>query len=365
MKSKSIVAVLNPFPSQPLTFYDHPLGYKNITGYDTVAYSWWRFMNDPTAPPHWLVQFPMVKAAVRAMDTITHYMKNNDNKVIKRFTLTGIALGGWISWLTAAVDKRVEGIVPIAMDFLNFTESFHHQYRAYCGWSYMLKPFYEMNITQELDNPRFSDLVHLVDPLAYNEQYADIAKRIIIYSGDEFFPPDNSRYYFSQLEGTKYLQILPNSDYGFQETKGKYFITFILPFYLRLVENSKEYLPNVSWEMKMTNTSGTIILRTYNVYRVYSYHADTVGGTRRDFRMKIAAGNSSKNNPVKWIKTELWETERYHYRKEMSIPAKGWRAFFIQVVYATKMIVTSEMLIMPDTFPCSDCNGDGCRGTLV
>ncbi|XP_060119671.1 autocrine proliferation repressor protein A-like [Heteronotia binoei] len=206
MQSKSIVAMLNPFPSQPLTFYDHPLGYKNITGYDTVAYSWWRFMNDPTAPPHWLVQFPMVKATVRAMDTITEYMKNKYHIPIERFTLTGISLGGWISWLTAAVDKRVEGIVPVAMEFLNFTESFHHQYRAYCGWSYMLKPFYEMNITQELDNPRFSDLVRLVDPIAYNEQYADTAKNIIILSGDEFFPPDNSRYYFSQLEGTKYLQ---------------------------------------------------------------------------------------------------------------------------------------------------------------
>ncbi|XP_060091308.1 autocrine proliferation repressor protein A-like [Heteronotia binoei] len=346
LQSRSIVAVLNPFPSQPLTFYDHPLGYKNITGYDAVAYSWWRFMNDPTAPPHWLVQFPMVKATVRAMDTITEYMKNKHHKPIERFTLTGISLGGWISWLTAAVDKRVEGIVPVAMDFLNFTESFHHQYRAYCGWSYMLKPFYEMNITQELDNPRFSDLARLVDPLAYNERYADTAKDIIIYSGDEFFPPDNSRYYFSQLEGTKYLQILPNYDYVFQEEKPLIF--FIFPFYV-----------------KLTNTSGTIILRAYNVYRVYSYHADTVGGTRRDFRMEIAAGNSSKNNPVKWIQTELRETERDVYRKEMSMPAKGWRAFFIQVVYPTKMIVTSEMLIMPDTFPCSDCNGDGCRGTLV
>lgn len=108
-----------------------------------------------------------LQATVRAMDTITAYMKKKYRIEITNFTLGGIStvsgcdvpellqfLGfwhlllctgtllhpecqssqivsvaplfflqsGWITWLTAAVDKRVEAIAPVAMDFLNFTE---------------------------------------------------------------------------------------------------------------------------------------------------------------------------------------------------------------------------------------------------
>ncbi|XP_054830449.1 autocrine proliferation repressor protein A-like [Eublepharis macularius] len=201
-----VVAVLNQVPFQPLTFYNHPLGRENIKGYDIMAYSWWRFLNDSAAPPHWLVQFPMVKATVRAMDTVTDYIRKTFHKNITQFTLTGVSMGGWVSWLTAAVDSRVAAIIPIGMDFMNFTENFHHQYRAYCGWSYMLRPFYELNITCKLDTTRFSDLALQVDPVAYNERYKNISKYIIVASGDEFFHPDNSYYYFPQLEGEKYLK---------------------------------------------------------------------------------------------------------------------------------------------------------------
>uniref|UniRef100_A0ACB8FFH8 Uncharacterized protein n=1 Tax=Sphaerodactylus townsendi TaxID=933632 RepID=A0ACB8FFH8_9SAUR len=137
------------------------------------------------------------------MDTITDYVKKEYEADVTEFTLTGVGLGGWTSWLTAAVDKRVKAIAPVAMDFLNFTKSFKHHYRAYCGWSYMMRPFYKMNITKELDNPRFQELASHLDPLEYNQRYANVTKYIIVLSGDEFFPPDNSRFYFSQLKGPK------------------------------------------------------------------------------------------------------------------------------------------------------------------
>uniref|UniRef100_A0ACB8FGS3 Uncharacterized protein n=1 Tax=Sphaerodactylus townsendi TaxID=933632 RepID=A0ACB8FGS3_9SAUR len=193
-----------------------------------------------------------VKAVVRAMDTITDYMKKKYRVDVTEFTLAGVGLGGWISWLTAAVDKRVKAIAPVAMDFLNFTESFKHHYRAYCGWSYMLRPFVEMNITQELDNPRFQELASHVDPLEYNERYENVTKYIIVLSGDEFFPPDNSRYYFSQLEGVKLLLIMANKDYGnlHNKTPTPQLIETIASFYLRMV--IKNYSPpKISWKIEM------------------------------------------------------------------------------------------------------------------
>uniref|UniRef100_A0ACB8FGA1 Uncharacterized protein n=1 Tax=Sphaerodactylus townsendi TaxID=933632 RepID=A0ACB8FGA1_9SAUR len=133
--AKSVVAVLSGALPQPLTFYNDPLRCKNITGYDIVACSWRRFMNNTIAPAHVLVQFPIVKAVVRTMDSITDYVKKEYGHDVTKFTLVGLGL------------------------------SFKHHYRAYCGWSYMLRPFFEMNITQELDNPRFQELASHLDPL--------------------------------------------------------------------------------------------------------------------------------------------------------------------------------------------------------
>ncbi|XP_054829894.1 autocrine proliferation repressor protein A-like isoform X5 [Eublepharis macularius] len=364
-RSRSMVAVLRQVPFQPLTFHKHPLGRKKIKGLDIFAYSWWRFMNDPDAPPHWLVQFPMVKATVRAMDTITDYMMKTMKKNITRFILTGISMDGWITWLTAAVDTRVVAIIPIGMDFLNLTESFPHQYRAYCGWSYRLRAFYEMNITQELDHPRFSLLASHLDPLAYNERFTNVSKFIILASGDEVSMPDNSHYYFPYLEGEKHLHIIPNADYRFQGSS-----TLSKPirvFYWRVKNNYPH--PSVSWHRTMTNSTGIIYFNSSpEPNEIFSYHADTVGGTRQDFRMRTGAGNSFQNNNVKWTKTNVEHVKSRQYKKELEIPAEGWRGFFIQATFpgdgsGVKLVLTSEIHIIPDTFPCPNCNG--CQGTLV
>ena len=41
---------------------------------------------------------------------------------------------------------------------------------------------------------------------AYNVRLADRPKLITIASGDEFFLPDDSYYFWDQLDGTNYLQ---------------------------------------------------------------------------------------------------------------------------------------------------------------
>ncbi|XP_060091306.1 autocrine proliferation repressor protein A-like [Heteronotia binoei] len=294
--TKSAVAVLNTVPVQPLTFYNHPLGWKNIKEYDIMAYSWWRFINDSSVPPEWLVQFPMVKATVRAMDTVTDYMMETYQKNITEFTLIGVVMNGWTTWLTAAVDKRVAAIIPIAMDFLNFTENFLHQYRAYCGWSYGLKPFHDMNIMQKMDNSRFSLLASLLDPLSYNEQYTNISKLIIVVSGEEVFLPDNSRYYINQLEGPNLLNIIPNSDFRFQGTD-KTIMNPITSFQYRIANDYP--LPTVSWQITTTNMTKIIHFRAKSDPKdVFCYYADTVGDTS-------PGANSGKSGGCRTEKTDM------------------------------------------------------------
>ena len=57
----------------------------------------------------------MVKAAVRAMDTVTDYVHNTYGYSIDKFVVSGASKRGWAAWLTAAVDPRVVSVIPIVM----------------------------------------------------------------------------------------------------------------------------------------------------------------------------------------------------------------------------------------------------------
>ena len=47
-----------------------------------------------------------------------------------------VAVAGWDTWLTGAVDDRIIAIAPIVMDMLNFTQNVKHMYRSYGGWTF-------------------------------------------------------------------------------------------------------------------------------------------------------------------------------------------------------------------------------------
>jgi PhoPQ-activated pathogenicity-related protein len=142
--------------------------------------------------PNWLVRFPMVKASVRAMDTITAFVATTplpefQGLDLQYYSVSGASKRGWTTWLVGAVDPvRVAVIVPIVLDALNFIqaqtllESFtwsgahsiaslcvqfcHHQYKAYNGYSFALSDYYDMNITARIDDPNMQLLAENEDP---------------------------------------------------------------------------------------------------------------------------------------------------------------------------------------------------------
>ncbi|KAM6474512.1 autocrine proliferation repressor protein A-like isoform 2-T2 [Liasis olivaceus] len=327
----SVAVLLDQIPFQPLTFYKHPLGIKDITENSLFAYVSWRFINDPTTSLDWLMQFPMVKATVRAIDTVTDFLlkQTGEDVQITEFMLVGSSKRGWIAWLTAAVDKRVVSFVSIVMDFLNFVENFHHQYRSYCGWSFALAPFYQFNVTRQIDDPRFELMASNVDPLKYNEQYVNKTKYLLVASGDEICQPDNSNYYFNQLKGKKYLRIIPNVNHAFAYDKDSIGIS-TTTFYLIAIQNQQ--CPQVHWNRTLTNTGGTIYFFTdLEPSSIYAYYATTNDGTRIDFRMHVLSGQEAKRNPIKWNRVKVNKVSTSVYKKEMNNPNKGWKGFFIEI----------------------------------
>ena len=103
-------------PNQPLVLNSDG---KPRSEDDLLAYGWVKFMD--TGDPLWIPRLPMVKSAVRAMDTVTALLASEQGGKadVKTFVVAGGSKRGWTTWLTGAVDKRVVAIVPIVIDVVN------------------------------------------------------------------------------------------------------------------------------------------------------------------------------------------------------------------------------------------------------
>jgi PhoPQ-activated pathogenicity-related protein len=74
MANNVVAGCLFHIPNQHVIFASDPK--QQSRGEDAViAFTWSHFLNDQSNP-EWLLRFPMVKASVRAMDTITAFGKS-------------------------------------------------------------------------------------------------------------------------------------------------------------------------------------------------------------------------------------------------------------------------------------------------
>ena len=85
---------------------------------------------------------PMTKAGLRAMDASADFWFQATGSKMDKWIVSGASKRGWTSWLVAACDPvRVQAVVPIVFDELNFTANIHHHWRAYGGWSFALTDY--------------------------------------------------------------------------------------------------------------------------------------------------------------------------------------------------------------------------------
>jgi len=59
--------------------------------------------------------------------------------------------------------------------------------------------------------------MRIVEPLEYRDRLT-MPKLIVNASGDQFFLPDSSRFYFDRLPGVKYLRCVPNADHSLKNS---------------------------------------------------------------------------------------------------------------------------------------------------
>ena len=211
-----VVHIAN-IPSQPLTFEDEvipPGEQDNYSGADSIlrsrtedaaiAYSYDKFLRDyrngHEADTPWPLLFPMVKAAVKAMDTAENVLQAAGEDPIEDFVVAGASKRGWTTWLTGAVDPRVKAVIPIVINVLNMEKNLAHHRASYGYWSPAIYDYAQMGVFDQLiptsETPDLSPealaLLDLVDPYEYAKDGAYDGKPIFMLNatGDEFFVPD-------------------------------------------------------------------------------------------------------------------------------------------------------------------------------
>jgi PhoPQ-activated pathogenicity-related protein len=335
--SQSVVATLLMVPNQPLVF--HKDGKQRVED-DLIAYTWTQFFK--TGDPTWPARNAMVKSAVRAMDTITALMASEQGGRLKvdKFVVAGGSKRGWTTWLTGAVDKRVVAIAPIVIDVVNVQKSMRHHYAAYGFWAPSVGDYTDQKIFKHLGTPAMEKLEKLVDPYFYRDRLT-MPKFIINASGDQFFLPDSSRFYFDDLTGDKYLRYVPNADHSLDDTDA---IESLLAFYLTVLHNKPR--PEISWTFE---DDGAIrVVSKTPAAKAVLWQATNPAA--RDFRVETLG--------KKYTSTDLKEQGGGVYVGNLRAPDAGWTAYYIELTYdigeRVPFKLSTAVRVTPDTLPFAD-----------
>lgn len=228
----------------------------------------------------------MTKAAVKAFDTVEAFMKRRTiHKLIrtdiKKWVVAGASKRGWVSWLTAAaVPDRVGVCIPMIMDLLNMVPNMHHMYRAYGGWTLEFEDYYKLNFTRTLDEPETLELTKIIDAYYYRDRLT-MPKLIVNAGNDEFFMPQDTHYWWSDMPEPKHWLFLPNKDHS---TDGILEATPQMVAYIKTVQENEE-APIFSWAIDSDTGDITVNVGASSPKNVTMWYSQTCNDKRRDWRL--------------------------------------------------------------------------------
>ena len=313
----------------------------------------------------WPLLLPMVKSAVRAMDTIQSFVPTvTDGHAIDDFVVSGYSKRGWTTWLTAAADDRVRAIIPGVFDNLNQGPQMVHHVEAYGHFSEEVEDYTNLQIFERMKTPEAQLLLRIVDPYRYlrNGRFDDMPKLVLNSAGDEFFVTDSSQFYFDDLPGEdNYMRYIPprttdSSGHGLNESAIYSTVSF-----MDAVLNNR-HLPDFSWQVK---TDGTIEVHTVDApSQVVVWQASAADS--RDYR-------HGYHPDILWSSQTLNSSGGGVYSINMATPATGSIAYFIELtfpssvpgvpyVFTTDVHVKTKMPLFP--WPYADGGGGGGGGSL-
>ncbi len=332
----SVVAEVKMIPNQPLVFHDD--GQPRFED-DLIGYTWDQFLQ--TGEKMWLARNAMVKASVRAMDAVSEFMASaaGGQRKVEKFVVAGASKRGWTTWLTAAVDSRVVGFVPIVIDVVNVDPSMRHHFAAYGFWAPAVGNYVQHGIMQRMADPRTAELYQVVDPVIYLERLT-MPKLILNAAGDQFFLPDSSQFYWDKLKQPKQIRYVPNADHSMRETDA---LETLVAFY-SLVQRQQKF-PDFRWTLSADAIEVVAKDRPVELRLWQATNPEA-----RDFRVETLG--------AKFTSTLLQTDESGTYRINLTEPKQGWTAYFVEALYdvgtATPLKLTSGVKVIPEVLPFAD-----------
>lgn len=331
----SIVAELRMVPNQPLVFHGDGTPRKED---DLIGYGMSQYLD--TGDPNWVARLPMVKSVRRAMDCLQEWSEKEGEK-IEKFVVAGASKRGWTTWMIGATDPRVAAIIPIVIDVVNVKPSIQHHAAVYGFWAEAIGNYYEHKILQRSDHPRMAEIHRIEDPYYYLDRLT-MPKYIVNGSGDQFFCPDSSQFYFDDLKGEKHIRYVPNADHSVNNSIDA--ALSMVAFYQMIIAGKPR--PEISWTFE---DDGAIRVRSDTPpQQVLLWQA--TNPKARDFRV-ATIGRAYRS-------TELKPEADGSWLGQVSEPEKGWTAAFVEVSFGTDsgfpFKVSTAVRVLPDTLPYKD-----------
>jgi PhoPQ-activated pathogenicity-related protein len=327
-RAGALAAILNKVPNQPL--------YDGRQEDALIAYTFNEYLR--TGDESWPLLFPMVKSAVRGMDTVQALARNEWGQKVQRFVVSGASKRGWTTWLTGAVDARVAAIAPMVIDMLNMKAQLKWADKVYGKQSEEINDYTELNLHQRLDEPRMVKLRGWVDPYSYRQRYT-MPKLLLLGTNDPYWTVDSLRHYWNDLPEPKLLFQTPNA--GHDLGGGKEAVETLAAWFQMIAD--RQELPKMEWQLRdgASGPAGVTVRvnQPAKAIRLWTAHSED-----RDFR------------DDKWTSRELAiRRGSSQASAAVPVPAKGCDAFLAEVELTAPTgdtyKLSTQVQVTPDTQP--------------
>ncbi len=296
-------ALIRQVPYQPM--------FDGLSEDGLIAHSFVEYAR--TGDATWPLLLPMVKSAVTGMNAAVEIARTAWRLDVDRFVLTGASKRGWTTWLTAAVDARVVGVVPLVIDMLSMERHLQLQVDSFGGMSEELEDYRSRGIEKLLVTPRGRELIDIVDPFSYRGRLT-APKLIGLGTNDPYWPLQSLDLYREELPGACWVSYCPNAGHGipFDRVAG-------LVAAMGRHAAGHEPLPDLGWRFEPAGDGGLCVLKSaQRPERVLLWQAESA---TRDFRRAKWKSTAVAGNGPEW-------------RMPLKAAGSPWSASVVEVHYA-------------------------------
>lgn len=324
-RAGAVAAVVTRVPNQPL------FGRKEDA---LIAYTFDHYLQ--SGDPSWPLLFPMAKSAVRAMDALQEFAQKERQVKIEKFVLAGASKRGWTTWLTAAVDPRVQAIAPMVIDMLNMKAQTDWARKVYGRQSDQIHDYTDLNLIEKMGTPPMAKLTEWVDPYSYRARYT-LPKLLLLGSNDPYWTVDSLRHYWNDLPEPKLIFQTPNAGH---DLAGGREASQTLAAFFALIADGKP-LPRLDWQFAPQGEREVrTLIRT--------------SGPAKAFRLWTAQSPIRDFRKAQWTSESLGAAGQTNQASAVVMaPTTGYRAYLLEATLTAPdghdYRLSTEARVVPDT----------------